>query len=148
MATTISSVTGVLTDEQRKVLDQISADRKNQEKLKSQSLDQDAFLKILMTQIQHQDPTSPLQDKDMMAQMAQFSSVEQISAVNAKMSANNTKLDDMTTVLAKMNETMLTISKNLGTSEGSEETDTNTEILNELKKINESISKLSVQQSN
>jgi len=148
MATTIGSVTGVLTDEQKKVLDQITADRKNQEKLKSQSLDQDAFLKILMTQIQHQDPTSPLQDKDMMAQMAQFSSVEQISGVNAKMTANNSKLDDMTTVLAKMNETMIAISKNIGTSEGSEGSSSNTEILNELKKINESISKLSVQQSN
>jgi flagellar basal-body rod modification protein FlgD len=42
-------------------------------------LGKDDFLKILITQLQHQDPMEPLQDREFIAQMAQFSTVEQIS---------------------------------------------------------------------
>jgi flagellar basal-body rod modification protein FlgD len=49
----------------------------------SNALDRDDFLKILITQLQHQDPTSPVEDKDFIAQMAQFSSLEQITNMSA-----------------------------------------------------------------
>jgi flagellar basal-body rod modification protein FlgD len=51
----------------------------NGAKKNSTSLDQNDFLKILITQLQHQDPTAPVEDKDFIAQMAQFSSLEQIT---------------------------------------------------------------------
>ena len=42
-------------------------------------LDKNDFLQILITQLSHQDPTQPMQDKEFIAQMAQFSSLEQIT---------------------------------------------------------------------
>ena len=42
-------------------------------------LGKDDFLKLLVTQLQHQDPMNPIDDKDFMGQMAQFTSVEQMT---------------------------------------------------------------------
>jgi flagellar basal-body rod modification protein FlgD len=45
----------------------------------SQALNQNDFLKLLVSQIQFQDPMNPKSDTDMAAQMAQFTSLQQAS---------------------------------------------------------------------
>jgi flagellar basal-body rod modification protein FlgD len=65
----------------------------NQGRTSQQQLGQDDFLKILVTQLAHQDPTAPMEDKEFIAQMAQFSSLEQMTG----MAKNFARLTEMLT---------------------------------------------------
>ncbi|MYZ46960.1 flagellar hook assembly protein FlgD [Propylenella binzhouense] len=51
------------------------------------SLDYDAFLKLLIAQMQNQDPTNPMDSSEYVAQFASFATVEQGIATNAKLDA-------------------------------------------------------------
>ncbi|AEP86617.1 flagellar hook assembly protein FlgD [Bacillus spizizenii] len=54
-------------------------------KTSNSSLGKDEFLKILMTQVQNQDPLNPVDDKEFISQMATFSSLEQMMNMNKTM---------------------------------------------------------------
>jgi flagellar basal-body rod modification protein FlgD len=49
------------------------------------ALGRDAFLRLLLTQLQHQDPTQPQADTEFLAQLAQFSTLEQLQEINRKL---------------------------------------------------------------
>jgi flagellar basal-body rod modification protein FlgD len=52
------------------------------------TMGKDDFLKLFVAQLQHQDPMNPMQDADMMGQMASFSTLEQVS----NMAVENTRI--------------------------------------------------------
>ncbi|OJV64689.1 MAG: hypothetical protein BGO41_13900 [Clostridiales bacterium 38-18] len=135
------NVSGSFTEDQIKALNAISNDATNAQRQKSQVLDKDAFLKLMMVQLQNQNPLNPQDNTEYMSQMAQFSSVEQLSNI-ASSSETTNKLNSL---ISKQLEDMAAIIDKLsGTTEGSDEIvdgqkeiiESNTKILNELVKLN------------
>jgi flagellar basal-body rod modification protein FlgD len=53
----------------------------------SKTLGQDAFLSLLVTQLEHQDPLSPQDNSEFIAQLAQFSSLESLQQIEGDTSA-------------------------------------------------------------
>ncbi len=49
----------------------------------TKELGKDEFMQILVAQLKNQDPLSPMEDTEFIAQMAQFSVLEQIQNLNA-----------------------------------------------------------------
>ena len=59
------------------------------ESAKPNALGQDAFMKLLITQLQHQDPTAPKDDSQLIAQLAQFSSLERLTSIDESLTRIN-----------------------------------------------------------
>jgi len=55
----------------------------------SMSLGKDDFLQLLVKKLQYQDPLNPMQDEDFIAQLAQFSSLEQMNNISDGISESN-----------------------------------------------------------
>jgi flagellar basal-body rod modification protein FlgD len=62
----------------------------------TQTLGQDAFLKLLMAQLQNQDPLQPTDGTQFVTQLAQFSQVEQAVAQSTTLGNIQTQLQGMT----------------------------------------------------
>jgi flagellar basal-body rod modification protein FlgD len=82
----------------------------NQGRNPQQSLGKDDFLKILITQLSYQDPTAPMEDKEFIAQMAQFSTLEQMTG----MAGDFARLTEMLTNTEAATALGKTVELNLG----------------------------------
>lgn len=64
------------------------------------ALDKNSFLKLLVTQLSKQDPTNPMNDREFISQMAQFSSLEQMN--NVANSMNKLRGSQANSLIGKM----------------------------------------------
>lgn len=62
----------------------VSAPKSDMEKA---TLNYDTFLKLMLEQLKSQDPTDPVDQKESLAQLASFSTVEQTIKLNSKLEA-------------------------------------------------------------
>jgi flagellar basal-body rod modification protein FlgD len=51
-----------------------------------ETMGKESFLKLLVAQLEHQDPLQPMENTEFVAQLAQFSSLEQLMSVNSNLS--------------------------------------------------------------
>ena len=67
------------------------------------ALDKDTFLKLLVEQLRHQDPTAPADSSEWTAQMAQFSTVEQLTnlATSTHDTARTTEINQAVGLLGR-----------------------------------------------
>ncbi|MNW23611.1 Basal-body rod modification protein FlgD [compost metagenome] len=61
----------------------------------------DQFLKILIAQLKNQDPMNPMEDKEFIAQMAQFSTVEQLMNINTQVTSLSQSLSIASSMIGK-----------------------------------------------
>lgn len=54
---------------------------------RADTLGSDAFLQLLVVQLQNQDPTAPQSNTEFIAQLATFSSLEQLTKISASVDA-------------------------------------------------------------
>ena len=67
--------------------------------LKGQQLDQKDFLRLMTAQLSSQDPFNPVDNQQMVAQMAQFSSLAGVSETNSVLKTISEQLTAQTALL-------------------------------------------------
>ena len=78
-----NTITALQTDTNRVQYDQ------NRENLGTGKLDKNAFLQLLMAQLQNQDPLKPLDNTEFISQQAQFTQIEKFDELIATMDSSS-----------------------------------------------------------
>jgi flagellar basal-body rod modification protein FlgD len=71
----------------------------------SSAMGKDEFLQLLVAQLKNQDPLNPMDGKDMAAQLAQFSTVEQLIDLNESMEASKAAEEATAEAIKSLEET-------------------------------------------
>ncbi|MFN5581451.1 flagellar hook assembly protein FlgD [Gemmatimonas sp.] len=71
----------------------------------TRAMGRDEFLKMLVAQLKHQDPLNPMDGKDMAAQLAQFSTVEQLIQMNKTLEAQQGREGEIIDAITALGET-------------------------------------------
>lgn len=66
----------------------VNADGTVKSNTSSASVDQDQFLKLLVNELQNQDPTAPVDQTQTLSQLAQFSQLQETTTLNQTLTAN------------------------------------------------------------
>lgn len=74
--------------------------QRGQQNLGKNELDKNAFLQLLMAQLQNQDPLNPVDNKDFLAQQAQLSQVEKLDNLTNAITAS-TQLSQISQLVGK-----------------------------------------------
>jgi flagellar basal-body rod modification protein FlgD len=69
--------------------------------LPTKELGRDAFLQLLVLELQNQDPLEPVKNSEMVAQLAQFSSLEQMEALNGSFDLLSGNVDQLNFISAQ-----------------------------------------------
>ena len=74
------------------------------------------FLQLMLTQLENQDPTSPMENTEWLSQLAQYSSLEQMTAMNSNMESISTSLNNLSSdvgVNAVISQTLSLVGKDV-----------------------------------
>ena len=80
----------------------------------SAALGRDEFLQLLVAQLRNQDPTSPQQGHEFAAQLAQFSSVEQLTQIGSTLSSQSGQLAALASALEGVQTGQAALASTLG----------------------------------
>lgn len=138
MATTI---TGSLTDANKAILDKLQNDTASNALKQKQAMGQDQFLHLITEQLKNQDPLSPMQDQQFIAQMAQLQSLESQNSLVQLTQANYVLSASMSENIKAMSDNIKTLVAKMTATTGTPGTTdtTNKDILNELVKMNKAM---------
>ena len=78
------------------------------------------FLKLMLAQMQQQDPTNPVDQKEMLAQMAQFSQLSNSTQMSDTLTAISSKLDTLVTAQTRTNDALASLAQKVATSQATD----------------------------